>query len=85
MREISRVTCEHCGASIPVNVYSRNHGDKCPYKGAPSGCKMCKDCGQFVPVTSFATVTVNTFDGRNATCNSCLGKRYYVPKQAATA
>lgn len=73
---LPRVLCEHCGVYISKNVYSRNHGDKCPYMGAPPGSKKCKSCGKFVPVENFSPVAVNTFDGRNSACNKCLSLRY---------
>lgn len=78
---MKKVECEHCKCEVPPNVYSRNHGDKCPYKDAPEGFKTCKCCNEFVLITSFALVTVNTYDGRNGTCNSCLGKKYYTPRR----
>lgn len=80
--KLPRVKCEHCGVFVSKNVYSRNHGDKCSYKDAPEGFKMCRSCDEFLPIYSFAAVTVNTFDGRNSTCNSCLSKKYYTPKCA---
>ena len=82
MKKINRVICEHCGKSVPVNVYSRNHGDKCPYKGAPCGRKKCKICGEFIEIRYFATVSVNTFDGRNSSCNACLAERYDPTRKA---
>lgn len=80
--KLPRVRCEHCGVYVSKNVYSRNHGAKCSYKEAPRGYKRCRCCGQFVALTSFALVSVNTFDGRNATCNQCLGRKYYKPALA---
>jgi hypothetical protein len=82
MRKTNRVTCEHCRKFIPVNVFSRNHGDKCPYKDAPKGYKMCKTCGEFIEVRYFATLSVNTYDGRNATCNACLAQKYDPTRKA---
>jgi hypothetical protein len=78
--KLPRVQCPHCEVWVSKNVYSRNHGDKCPYKDAPIGAKKCKSCGEFIPVEHFAIVSVDTFDGRNATCNQCLSKKYYNPK-----
>lgn len=80
--KMPRVMCEHCGKYVSKNVYSRNHGDKCSYKGAPEGHKKCKACGEYLPVYAFSPVSVITFDGRSATCSSCLSKRYYTPKCA---
>jgi len=68
--------CEHCGIEVPNNVYSRNHGDKCPYANVPEGFKRCKNCGLPKPIEDFYLIKNNTFDGRHHMCSECISKLY---------
>jgi len=79
-REVKRVECEHCGDSVPVNVYSRSHGDKCSYKDVKPGHKRCRKCNEEVLIDGFTTVATS-FDGRSSTCNRCLVNKYYYERK----
>lgn len=63
--------CEHCGYTIGTNSYARNHGDKCPYKGAKKGYKFCKICGEEKALIEFNKVISRTYDGLNQACKEC--------------
>jgi hypothetical protein len=71
-RTLPTVECEYCGASIPRNVYTRNHGEKCPYNMAKPNHKFCKTCGQERPISEFYAATTKTFDGLASTCKVCI-------------
>lgn len=63
--------CEFCKYVIGMNSYARNHGDKCPYKGAKSGYKFCKICGKETLLKDFNKVSSHTYDGLNQACKEC--------------
>lgn len=63
--------CEYCGFTVGMNSYARNHGDKCPYKGAKPGHKFCKICGEEVALKDFNKVSSRTYDGLNQACKEC--------------
>lgn len=66
-----RKKCRYCGYTIGINSYARNHGDKCPYKGAKTGYKFCKKCGKEKQLKEFNKVASCTYDGLNQTCKEC--------------
>jgi len=40
-----------------------------------SGCKICKKCGRFRPLTAFS-MAANTRDGYNSQCRDCRAETY---------
>lgn len=63
--------CEHCGYTVGMNSYIRNHSDKCPYKGAKPGYKFCRVCGKELLLQEFNKVSSSTYDGLNQACKEC--------------